>query len=100
MTEWKDMEEKGILIVWLEKIFGKSWKTSLCGVLIVLPQILSAVQTWCINIGVTPSTMNSVSLLFAALAAIAAKSQDVTGTNRPPGTGEPGPVTAGKGGTE
>ena len=76
------MEDKGIIEVWMEKLFGKSWLTSLLGILVLLPQILNAIQTWLMDIGVKASTMNSLSLLFAAIAAIASKSYNVTGINK------------------
>ena len=82
------MEQKGIIVIYLEKLFGKSWKTSLYGVLSVLPQIFSCFQDFFINMGVKPATLNSISLLFLALAALEAKGQNVTGKNRDEGTGQ------------
>jgi hypothetical protein len=90
------MDEKGVIIIWLEKLFGRSWKTSLLGIMVLLPQIFSLLQEWIVDIGVTPAKMNSISLLFAALAAIAAKAQGVSGANRTETTGVPGPKETGK----
>jgi hypothetical protein len=84
------MDEKGLFVIYLEKLFGKSWRTSLYGVLSVLPQIFNCFQDFFINLGVKPVTLNSISLLFLALAALEAKGQNVTGKNRDSGTGEPG----------
>jgi hypothetical protein len=81
--------EKGIIVIYLEKLFGKSWLTSLYGLLSVLPQIFSYFQDFFINIGIKPTTLNSISLLFLALAALEAKGQNVTGKNRDSGTGKP-----------
>ena len=77
------MEDKGLVELWMEKMFGKSWLTSLLGVLVLIPQILNVLQAWFINIGVSPTEMNSLSLFFGGLAAIASKSYNVTGTNKP-----------------
>ncbi len=86
------MDQKGTIVVWLEKLFGRNWKTSLCAVLIFLPQIFSVLQEWIVDLGVSTAKLNNVSLLFAALAALAAKSQGVTGLNRIATTGLPGPT--------
>jgi len=86
------MDQKGIIVIWLEKLFGRNWKTSILGMFIFLPQILNVLQEWFMDIGVSAAKMNTVSLLFAALAALAAKSQGVTGVNRVPTTGRDGPT--------
>jgi hypothetical protein len=83
------MEEKGLIVIWLEKVFGKSWRTSLYAFLALLPQVVSAVQYWCVNIGASPVIMNFLSLLSVIIAIFNAKDSKVTGINRPIGTGEP-----------
>lgn len=89
-------DQKGLLVIWLEKIFGKSWKTSLWGGLASLPIFFDCFQSFFVDLGVSSKTLHDISFFCLAMAAFAAKSHDVTGTNRPPGTGEPGETTAGK----
>ena len=76
------MDDQGIIVKCLVKVFGRSWKTSVLGIMMILPQILHGVQVWLVDLGMSTSTLNSISVLFGALAAMAAKAHDVTGTSK------------------
>lgn len=65
------------------KWFGRSWRTSLYGVLALLPQVAKPVMDYLTAMGAPSTALNTVSFVFALLFALAAKDHDVTGGNRP-----------------
>ena len=65
------------------KWFGRSWRTSLYGVLALLPQAAKPVMDYLTTMGASGAVLNTVSLVFALMFALAAKDRDVTGGNRP-----------------
>ena len=65
------------------KWFGRSWRTSLYGVLALLPQVAKPVMDYLTTVGAPSAVLNTVSLVFALMFALAAKDRDVTGGNRP-----------------
>ena len=65
------------------KWFGRSWRTSLYGVLALLPQAAKPILDYLTTMGATSDALNTVSFIFALLFALAAKDRDVTGGNRP-----------------
>jgi hypothetical protein len=60
-------------------LFGASWRTSLWGILAILPQFAKPVQDYLEAEKVSPAILNIVSLFFAALCVLAAKDGKVTG---------------------
>ena len=65
------------------KWFGRSWRTSLYGVLALLPQAAKPVMDYLTTMGASGAVLNTVSLVFALMFALAAKDRDVTRSNRP-----------------
>lgn len=65
------------------KWFGRSWRTSLYGVLALLPQVAKPVMDYLTTMGAPSAVLNTVSLVFALMFALAAKDRDVTGGHRP-----------------
>ena len=65
------------------KWFGRSWRTSLYGVLALLPQAAKPILDYLTAMGAPSVALNTVSFVFALLFALAAKDRDVTGGNRP-----------------
>jgi hypothetical protein len=90
------MDEKGLIVTYLEKLFGRSWHTSLTACLVAIPQIISAIQAAGLNIGIPTSTLNGISIVAAAVGLAMAKSQSVSGANRTETTGVSGPAETGK----
>ena len=86
--------QKGTITIWLEKIFGRNWQTSLAGVMTVLPQIVNYIQDHALDLHVPAIAMNFASLFSFVIFALYAKSQTVTGVNRIATTGLPGPTEA------
>ena len=89
------MEEKGLIVVWLEKLFGKSWRTSLYGTVKFLAYFATGLQVilhsaglampvyWMVATGV-------IGLVSGYVGDLNSKDSAVSGVNRPDGTGEPG----------
>lgn len=65
------------------KWFGRSWRTSLYGVLALLPQVAKPVMDYLTTMGAPSAVLDTVSLVFALMFALAAKDRDVTGGHRP-----------------
>jgi len=65
------------------KWFGRSWRTSLYGVLALLPQASKPVMDYLTTMGASDAVLNTVSLVFALMFALAAKDHNVTGGDRP-----------------
>jgi len=65
------------------KWFGRSWRTSLYGVLALLPQAAKPIMDYLTTMGAPSAVLNTVSLVFALLFALTAKDSNVTGGNRP-----------------
>ena len=65
------------------KWFGRSWRTSLYGLLALLPQAAKPVMDYLTTMGAPSTALNTVSVIFAFLFSLAAKDRDVTGGNRP-----------------
>lgn len=88
--------EKGLIVIWLEKIFGRSWHTWLAAITAAIPQIIDALQTNGVNIGIPTSTLNSITAIALIVGVALSKSQTVSGSNRIETTGLPGPADTGK----
>lgn len=73
--------DDGLIVKFLVKVLGRSWKTSLLGIIAILPQLVNGFQFFFLDIGVSAHVLNSMSIFFTALAAMAAKAHDVTGTD-------------------
>ena len=86
--------QKGTITIWLEKVFGRNWQTSLAGVFTVLPQIILYIQDHALDLHVPKIAMDFASLFSFVIFALYAKSQTVTGVNRIATTGQPGPTEA------
>ena len=67
----------------MTKWFGRSWRTSLYGVLALLPQVAKPVMDYLTTMGAPSTALNTVSFIFAFLFSLAAKDRDVTGGHRP-----------------
>ena len=67
----------------MTKWFGRSWRTSLYGVLALLPQVAKPVMDYLTTMGAPSTALNTVSFVFALLFSLAAKDRDVTGGHRP-----------------
>ena len=95
------MDEKGIIVIYLEKLFGASWRTSLSGTIKFLSYFATGIQATLLSAGLKMPTWGMVTtgmigLLAGYIETLNSKDSAVVGTNRPQGTGEPGPTTAGK----
>jgi hypothetical protein len=82
-------EEKGIVVIWLEKVFGKSWRTSLFAFLAFASESANLVQTYLQQIGVSENVLHGGALVFGLIALLHAKDSQVTGIakNIPPEKG-------------
>ena len=67
----------------MTKWFGRSWRTSLYGVLALLPQVAKPVMDYLTTVGAPDKALNAVSFIFALMFSLAAKDRDVTGGHRP-----------------
>lgn len=65
------------------KWFGRSWRTSLYGLLALLPQAAKPILDYLTAMGAPSEALDTVSFVFALLFALTAKDRDVTGGNRP-----------------
>ena len=65
------------------KWFGRSWRTSLYGLLALLPQAAKPILDYLTAMGAPSVALNTVSFVFALLFALAAKDRNVTGGPRP-----------------
>lgn len=65
------------------KWFGRSWRTSLYGVLALLPQVAKPILDYLTAMGAPSVALDTVSFIFAFLFSLAAKDRDVTGSHRP-----------------
>ena len=90
------MDDKGLMVIYLEKLFGRSYATSIAAILTAIPQIISGIQAAGLNIGIPTTTLNSISIIVAAVGLAMAKSQGVSGANRIDTTGNPGKADSGK----
>jgi hypothetical protein len=90
------MDEKGLIVIWLEKFFGRSWHTWLAAITAAIPQIIEAFQTSGVNIGIPTSTLNSITAIALIVGVALSKSQTVSGANRTETTGVPGLIDSGK----
>jgi len=79
--------KRGLVVVLLEKLFGRSWRTSIYGTLAVLPQIANLVQQYGVSIGVPKSILDGITLVFAIITVISTKDKAVHGYNRDENTG-------------
>ncbi|MEN6423321.1 MAG: hypothetical protein ABFD76_15385 [Smithella sp.] len=82
MGKKKDM---GVISYYISEVFaflfGKSWRTSIWGLLAILPQIAKSVQDYLVTEKVPDKWLNLVSVVFAVLFALNAKDKQVTGAN-------------------
>lgn len=85
------MNDKGIIAIWMEKMFGRSWRTSLFGLLAVLPQVANLVQTYAANINAPKWAMDTMTLVFGVITVFNMKDKAVTGIDVIPSTGKAGP---------
>jgi len=78
-----EKQEMGIIPYYVSKsfsfLFGKSWITSIWGLLAILPQAAKPIQDYLITEKVPDKWLNLVSVVFAILFAINAKDKQVTG---------------------
>jgi hypothetical protein len=91
------MEEKGLFIIWLEKLFGKSWRTSLYGTIKFLSYSATGLQATLLQAGLHMPIWGIVAtgvigLIAGYIETLNSKDSAATGTNRPLGTGEPGEI--------
>jgi hypothetical protein len=63
-------------------LFGENWRTSVYGILAVLPQLADPLQDYLGTIAVSKSKLNLISLVFAVMFAMTAKDRQVTGKNK------------------
>lgn len=78
---WVGRKISAVLI----KIFGASWRTSLWGILSILPQIAKPVQDYLETQKISANTLNIVTMIFAVLFVLTAKDKQVTGGTIPNG---------------
>jgi hypothetical protein len=75
--------QDGIIFIWINKvmtkIFGANWRTSLWGLMAILPQIAKPVQDYLSLQKVSDQTLNLVSVGFAIIFALNSKDKQVTG---------------------
>jgi len=75
--------QDGIIFIWINKvmtkIFGVNWRTSLWGLMAILPQIAKPVQDYLSLQKVSDQTLNLVSVGFAIIFALNSKDKQVTG---------------------
>jgi len=96
-----DMEEKGLIVIWMEKLFGKSYRTSLFGTIGFLAYFATGLQGVLLSTGLDMPTWGLVTtgvigLISKWCESLNSKDSQVTGINRPPDTGLPGPATTEK----
>ena len=76
------MGEEGIIVDALEKLFGKSWRTSLFGILAFLTEGATLIQEYLVQMSVSPELLHTSALVFGLIAILNAKDRGVTGTTK------------------
>jgi hypothetical protein len=75
--------QDGIIFIWIDKvmtkIFGANWRTSLWGLMAVLPQIAKPIQDYLKLQEVSDKTLNIVSIVAAIIFALNSKDKQVSG---------------------
>jgi hypothetical protein len=75
--------QDGIIFIWIDKamtkVFGASWRTSLWGIVAIIPQIVKPVQDYLVLEKVSDNTLNIVSIVAAIIFALNSKDRQVTG---------------------
>jgi hypothetical protein len=61
------MGDKGLVEIWMERLFGSSWRTSALGILAVLPQVVNLAQTYALDMGMSKGVMDTLTLIFGVL---------------------------------
>lgn len=62
-----------------EKLFGKNWRTSVYGILAILPQIANMIQQYLANIDAPKGAMDLLTLVFGIATVLNIKDKQVTG---------------------
>ena len=87
-----NVDEQGIISKAFGYLFGRSWRTTLWGIMALLPQIAKPIQDYLIAIKVPERILDLVTMIFAILFIINSKDRQVAGSSLDDKPDDPGKI--------